>query len=131
MKLTEITSIYKRLYKNYIKEHMFRILMALALSVVVATSTSSIAWLLDPAVKKIFIDQDKTYAYLIPIAIIIAFTMKGVSLFLARTNVIKVGYWICAKLQRQMSEKILLSDTNTLENKHSAKFISNFLYDTV
>ena len=110
MKLAEIVSIYKRLYNNYIKPHMFRLILALALSVIVALSTSSIAWLLDPAVKKIFIDKDKTYALLIPLAIVVAFSMKGVSLFLARTNVIKVGYWICAELQKQMSEKILLSD---------------------
>ena len=77
MNLAEIVSIYKRLYNNYIKPHMFRLILALALSVIVALSTSSIAWLLEPAVKKIFIDKDKTYALLIPLAIVVAFSMKG------------------------------------------------------
>ncbi len=129
MNFKEILPILKRLFKDYIRKYFKRLILALALSIIVAGSTAGIAWLLDPAVKKIFIDQDKTYAYLIPIAIIIAFSAKGLSLFFARTNVIKVGYWVCAKMQKQMSDTIILSDTDTIENKHSAKFISNFLYD--
>ena len=130
MKFAEILPILKRLFKDYIRKYFKRLILALALSIVVAGSTAGIAWLLDPAVKKIFIDQDRTYAYLIPLAIIIAFSAKGLSLFFARTNVIKVGYWVCAEMQKQMSDKIILSDTDTIENKHSAKFISNFLYDS-
>jgi len=129
MKFAEILPILKRLFKDYIRKYFKRLILALVLSIVVAGSTAGIAWLLDPAVKKIFIDQDRTYSYLIPFAIIIAFSAKGLSLFFARTNVIKVGYWVCAEMQKQMSDKIILSDTNTVENKHSAKFISNFLYD--
>ena len=129
MKFPEILEILKRLFKNYVKRYLNRLIFALLLSVVVAASTSGIAWMLDPAVKKIFIDKDQTYTYLIPIGIIIAFASKGIALFLARTNVIKVGYWVCGELQKDMSDKILLSDTDTIENKHSAKYISNFLYD--
>ena len=129
MKFNELYSIAKRLYRDYIKKYIFRILIALFLSILVAGSTSSIAWLLDPAIKKIFIEQDKTYALIIPFAIILSFATKGVSLYFARTNVIKIGYWICGQLQKQMSNTILLSDTETIDKKHSGKFISNFLYD--
>ncbi len=129
MKLAEIIIIIKRLFNNYIKIYLYRLFFALFLSIIVAGSTSSIAWLLDPAVKKIFIEQDKTFAILIPIAIIVAFSLKGLSLFLARTTVIKIGFWVSTKLQKEMAQKIILSDTDTIDRKHSAKFISNFLYD--
>ncbi len=129
MKFGELYSIGKRLYQNYINKFILRILIALFLSVLVAGSTSAIAWLLDPAIKKIFIEQDKTYALIIPFAIILAFSTKGISLYFARTNIIKIGYWICGKLQKQMSNTILFSDTETIDKKHSGKFISNFLYD--
>ena len=123
MDFATLKKIILRLFNNYVKKYFFKIFIALLLSLIVAGSTASIAWLLDPAVKKIFIDQDKSYAYLIPIAIIIAFSAKGLSLFFARTNVIKVGYWVCAEMQKQMSDKIILSDTTTVENKLSAKFV--------
>ena len=129
MHFKELLQILKRLFNNYIRKHFKRLILALVLSIIVATSTAGIAWLLDPAIKKIFIDKDSTYALLIPLGIIVAFFSKGTSLFFARTNTIKVGYWICGEMQKQMSEKILLSDTETIEGKHSAKYISNFLYD--
>ena len=129
MKFGELYSIGKRLYQNYINKFILRILIALFLSVLVAGSTSAIAWLLDPAIKKIFIEQDKTYALIIPFAIILAFSTKGISLYFARTNIIKIGYWICGKLQKQMSNTILFSDTETIDKKHSGNSFQIFLYD--
>ena len=81
MKFEELKLILFRLYREYVKKHLSKILIALFLSILVAGSTSGIAWLLDPAVKKIFIEQDRTLAWLIPILIIVAFTTKGLSLY--------------------------------------------------
>ena len=91
MKFKELKLIIRRLYTGYISQYLGRIIFALVLSIIVAGSTSAIAWLLDPAIKKIFIEKDQTYAYLIPRAIILSFSAKGISLFLARTNIIKVA----------------------------------------
>ena len=118
-----------RLYNSYVKKHLTKIVAALFLSFGVAGGTAAIAWLLDPAVKKIFIEQDKTMILLIPVAIILAFSVKGLSLYFARTILIKVGNEICRKLQVEMSSSILKSDTHTIESKHSGKYISHFLYD--
>jgi len=129
MEFKELIQITKKLFRDYVKKYFSRLLFALALSLVVAGSTAAIAWLLDPAVKKIFIDKDTTYAYLIPILIIVAFSTKGLSLYFARINIIKVGSWIQGKIQKQLANKILLSDIQTLEKKHSGKYVSNILYD--
>ncbi len=129
MELKEIIFYLKRLYRNYVKEHMWRVFSAAILSLVVAGTTSAIAWLLDPAVKKIFIENDRTFAILIPISIIIVFTAKGLSLYFARLLIIVLGHRVIEKLQGQMTGHILLSDTQSLETKHSGKYISSFLYD--
>jgi ATP-binding cassette, subfamily B, bacterial MsbA len=129
MKFPEIIKICKRLFNNYVREHLGRLLSTFLLSIVVAGSTAGIAWLLDPAIKKIFIDQDKTFKLLIPFLIIFAFAAKGMSLYFARINVIKVAAWIGGKLQEQLASKILKTDIQKLENKHSAKYVSNVLYD--
>jgi len=107
-----------------------RIIVALTLSVVVAGSTSAIAWLLDPAVKKIFIDQDKTFAIFIPILVVFAFAGKGISLYFARLIVIVLGNRIKQALQNKMTDNILLSDSQTIESKHTGKYISTFLYES-
>jgi len=129
MTVFELKKILTRLYKFYVKEYLGKLILALFLSFAVAGGTAAIAWLLDPAVKKIFIEQDKTMMLLIPMAIVLAFSIKGSSLYFARTITIKIGQEICKTLQSQMALSILKSDTHTIESKHSGKYISHFLYD--
>ena len=129
MKFDELKLILKRMYREYVKKHIKKILISLALSLIVAVSTSSIAWLLDPAVKKIFIEQDKLFAWSIPILIIIAFSSKGLSLYFARLNIIRVGQEVAGALQKKIANTILTSDIQTLDNRHSGKYISNIMFD--
>jgi len=129
MPLDKVIFYLKRLYRNYTKKYLNRIFIALALSVVVAGSTSATAYLLDPAIKKIFIDQDKTYALLVPALIILAFASKGISLYLARSLLIVLGLRIQQKILNEMTASLLLFDLETIETKHSGKYISHFLYD--
>ncbi|MDA7606763.1 ABC transporter ATP-binding protein/permease [Pelagibacteraceae bacterium] len=129
MKFDELIIILKRLYRGYVKKHFKKILIALALSLIVALNTSAIAWLLDPAVKKIFIDKDVTYAWLIPLAIIVAFSGKGASLYFARVIMIKIAAQIGGEVQQQIAQNILTTDIQTLDNRHSGKYISNFMFD--
>ena len=129
MKFAHLKKILLRLYIYYIKAHFGKILLALFLSFGVAGGTASIAWLLDPAVKKIFIEQDKTMILLIPAAIVLSFVVKGLSLYFSRTALINVSQQITRKLAVEMSSNILRSDVHTLESKHSGKYISHFLYD--
>ena len=85
------TDIFKRLYNQYTSRFIIKIILAALLSVLVAISTSATAWLLDPAIEKIFINKDQTLIVLIPFAIILAFTTKGISLYLAKLRMINVG----------------------------------------
>ena len=130
MKLEELKILILRLFKEYVRKHLKKILFALVLSIIVAGSTSGIAWLLDPAVKKIFIDQDKTFAWTIPILIIVAFSSKGLSLYFARINIIRVGEEVAGALKKKIAQNILTSDIQTLDNRHSGKYISNIMFDT-
>ena len=130
MKFEELKIILKRLYIEYVKKHLKKILVSLALSLIVAASTSGIAWLLDPAVKKIFIEQNKVFAWSIPLLIIVAFSSKGLSLYFARINIIRVGEEVAGALQKKVANNILTSDIQTLDNRHSGKYISNVMFDT-
>ena len=120
---------FKRLYKDYTKKHINKIILSAFFSVLVAGSTSSIAWLLDPAIKKIFIDQDQTLIFVIPILIILAFATKGISLYIAKVLMINVGEEVKKKLQYDMLRSLIRADTQFIDKKHSGKFISNLIYD--
>ena len=129
MKLDKIIFYAKRLYRNYIRQYLNRIFLALFLSFLVAGTTSAIAWLLDPAVKKIFIENDKLYGVFIPILIIVAFSTKGISLYLARSITLEIGNRVKQQIQNELAGNILLSDSEIIESKHSGKYMSHFLYD--
>ena len=129
MKFEELKIILKRLYKDHVNRYLDRIFLSLFLSLIVSLSTSAIAWLLDPAVKKIFIENNQTYAWVIPLAIIIAFSSKGICLYLARILLIKTGQEISGELQTKVAKYILNTDVATIEKKHSGKFISNINFD--
>ena len=130
MSFSTIKKNLLRLYNSYVKKHFLKLILALILSFAVAGGTASIAWLLDPAVKKIFIEQDKTMMLLIPIAIILSFSVKGISLYFARLTLIKIGNEVVKTLQTQLSSCILKSDVNTIESRHSGKYIAHVFYDT-
>ena len=129
MNFSKLKKVLLRLFNSYIKKHLFKLIMALLLSLSVASSTGAIAWLLDPAVKKIFIDQNKTMLILIPLAIALAFTIKGGSLYTARTILIAISNDVVRVMQTQLAKCILKSDISTIESKHSGKYIAHFFYD--
>ncbi len=121
----------KRLFNEYTKKYIKKIAIAVFFSLLVAASTSSIAWLLDPAIDKIFIQKDQSLLIIIPFLIIIAFTTKGVSLYLAKIIMINVGEDIKKKLQFDMLNTLISADTQSIDKKHTGKFISNLTYDVM
>ena len=123
------TQIFKRLYIDYTKKYLNKIILSAFFSILVAGSTSSIAWLLDPAIKKLFIERDQSLIFIIPFAIIVAFAVKGFSLYFAKITMIGVGESIKKKLQYDMVSTLIKSDTQIIDKKHSGKFISNLTYD--
>ena len=128
MNIATLKKILLRLYHSYVKKYLNKIIISLLLSIGVAGSTATIAWLLDPAIDKMFIEQDTTMMVLIPIAIVFAFACKGLSLYLARIVLIKVGGKIVFIMQKQLASSILTSDIHTLESKHSGQYLSHILF---
>jgi len=121
--------ILKRLYNDYTKKYLNKIFLAVFFSILVAGSTSATAWLLDPAIEKIFINKDQTLIFVIPILIIAAFSTKGISLYMAKVLMFKVAEEVKKKIQVDMLSSFIKADTDFIENKHSGKYISNLNFD--
>jgi ATP-binding cassette, subfamily B, bacterial MsbA len=122
-------STIKRLFKEYTIKHINKIFIAIFFSILVAGSTSGIAYLLDPAIEKIFINQDQTLMYVIPILIIIVFFTKGMSLYIAKAIMIRVAQELKADVQDDMMKSLISSDTKFIDKAHTGKFISNLTMD--
>jgi len=121
--------IIKRLFFDYTKKHLKKILSSIFFALLVAGSTSAIAYLLDPAIKKIFIEKDQALMIIIPIFIITAFAVKGLSLYLAKILMISVSEEVRKDLQCDMLNNLIAADTRLIDGKHTGKFISNITND--
>ena len=119
----------RRLYNDYTKKYLKKIIFSVFLSIIVAGSTASIAWLLDPAIEKIFIEKDQTLILIIPILIIIAFTAKGFSLYIAKAIMISVAEEVKKDVQTDMMHSLINADTQIIDNKHTGKFIGHLMTD--
>ena len=123
--------LLKRIFRTQIRKYFKQIVIIFLFIILSAMATTAVAWLLDPAIKKIFIEKDKVMLYVIPVAIICAFAIKSLSVFVVRIKTIKIAYSVIKNIQILLGEKILQSDTSFLTSKHSGKFISNFTNDTL
>jgi len=121
--------ILKRLFRDYTKNFTKKIGISVFYTLIVAVSTSSIAWLLDPAIKKLFVEKNQALLLVIPGLIVVAFAFKGISLYLARTTMIGVAEDIKAIIQSDMSKALVKADTGYIDGKHTGKFISNLTFD--
>ena len=121
--------IIKRLYKDYTRKHYKKIIIAFFFSILVAGSTSAIAYLLDPAIEKIFIEKDRSLKYIIPGLIILAFSTKGISLYIAKVLMINVSQELKADVQKDMLRSLIASDTKFIDSAHTGRFISNLTMD--
>ena len=119
----------KRLYKNYTKKYLKKILLSVFFTLILAASTSSVAYLLDPAIKELFVQQNNKMIYLIPSLIILAFSFKGISLYMAKVIMISVAEEVRKDIQTDMFNSLINADTKLIDNKHSGKFISNLTND--
>jgi len=121
--------ILKRLYLNYTKKYLKKILISVFFTILLAGSTSSVAYLLDPAIKQLFIEKKQSYIFLIPFLIILAFTIKSISLYLAKVIMIGVSVEVKRDMQTDMFASLIKADTQLIDNKHSGKFITNLTND--
>ena len=123
------SQILIRLFKDSIKPYKVRLFSSLFFMVIIALATGATAWLLDPAIDKIFLDKDESMLLLIPIAIILTLFIKSVATYIQIILLNGVAQNIIADTQIKLFKKIINADLAWLHKIHSAKIISNFLYD--
>ena len=118
-----------RLYNSYTNKYIKNILISVFFTILLAGSTSSVAYLLDPAIKQLFINQDKKFLYLIPGLIVLAFSVKGLSLYFAKVIMINVSEEVRKDIQVDMFSSLINADTKLVDQKHSGKFVTNLTND--
>src|SRR5712671_2720281 len=118
-----------RLLRDYLGLQKLNLAFAILCMAGGAAMTALLAWLLDPAIRYVFLEKRTDMVLLIPLAIVVAVTVRAALNFgeTALTNML--GQRIVADTQRDMVHSLIGFDLQRLNLVHSGQFISNFLYD--
>lgn len=121
--------ILSRLFKDSVKPYTIKLSGSFFFMLITALTTGLTAWILDPAIEKIFLEKDNTMLIIIPVAIIVTLLLKSFATYMQTAILGEVAQQIIADTQIKMFSKIIYSDLAWVQKNHSGKLISNFLYD--
>ena len=122
-------ALIARLLRDYVGPRRGALILALLCMAGGALTTGAIAWLLDPAIKYIFLDKRMDMLVRIPSAVVVVVFLRGALNYGESTFSNSVGQGIVADTQRDMFKSLMASDLQRLNEIHSGQFVSNFLYD--
>ena len=122
--------LIKRIFRTQVKKYIPELSLTFIFIILTSLTTAATAWLLDPAIKEIFVNKNIKMLYFIPLAIVLTFIIKAFAIYGTRIVTIKVGIKIIKNIQTLMAKKFLLSDISHITKKHSGRYLSNFTSDT-
>lgn len=126
---TSVYPLLKRLALEELPAHKGKLIVALICMVIAAVTTATTAGLIDPSIKKIFLEKDKELLILLPILIVGVSIVRGISTYGQSVLMNMIGMHVIHSLQMKMYDKLLHMDMVDLDQKHSGHVISSFLND--
>ena len=118
-----------RLVRNHVRPHLGRLLFAAFCMALVAGATAANAWLMQPVLDDVFLKQDRTLLYLVPLAILLIALVKGAATYGQSVTMNYVGQRIISAVQLAMFAHLMRSDIAFFHSNSTGKLISRFNND--
>jgi ATP-binding cassette, subfamily B, bacterial MsbA len=119
---------YRRL-KPYVRPHLSTLIIGGLLALVVSAMDGAIAWLVKPAMDEIFIKRDLQMLKLVPLALLAAYLIKGVTRYSQASLMASVGERVVARLRRDLYAHIQGMPLAFFASVHSADLMARILTD--
>jgi len=112
-----------------IKEYRLRLLLALLCGMAISGINGAIAWSVKPAMEQIFVKKSSEFLYLVPFAVIVLFTLRGVFTFVNNYLMNSIGGKIINNLRGAIYEKLLKLPFSFFCRDSSGNVISKLIND--
>lgn len=122
-------AIIGRLLHDYMGRRWNRLVLAAVCMIVTAIMNGALAWLLDPAIKKIFLDNSAHMLPVITAAIAGVVVIRAIASFGEQYTLSNLAERVVADVQHDMFRSQIQLDIATLNDVHSGEMVSKFLYD--
>ncbi len=116
-------------YLPYMKNYKGKFALAIFGMILVSVSTAAVAYLVKPVMDKIFIEQNITMLYILPIFIVLSFLGKGIGAFLSSYYLTYIGEDVVRIMRDKMLEHIISLDMKFHLTTHSGELISRISND--
>ncbi|MES0879217.1 ABC transporter ATP-binding protein [Roseibium sp. SCP14] len=102
--------LIKRLFSENFRKYIPKYLLAFVFMAMIAATTAASAWIMRDVVNEVFVNKDSTMVYLIGLAVLVIFTLKGASTYGQMIVLSRVGNEIVADLRRRMFDHLIRQD---------------------
>jgi ATP-binding cassette, subfamily B, bacterial MsbA len=123
------TPVLLRLTRDYLSGHWLTLAAAMLAMIVTSAMTMALAYIVQPAIRELFLNKNGQFLLLIPLAACAILIARAASFYAQQTLVGSLGERIVAATQRDMFDSLIRRDLASLNEVHSGQFVSNFLYD--
>jgi subfamily B ATP-binding cassette protein MsbA len=123
--------VFRRIMARFVRPYTRRLLLAVAVMAVVSGTTALTAWLMDPVVNEVFVNQNHTMLWAIGGAVLATFLVKSVATFVQAALMSSIGFNIVADIKRALFRHLLDQDVSLFQEQHSGTLLSRFTYDVV
>lgn len=120
-----------RLLRSYVRPYLPRLMVAFVFMAGIAITTASLAWLLDPAIKLIFIEKDQSMVLIIPVAIVAVSLLRAAATFAQTYMMSRIGQQIVVQIQEQLVRHFVHLDLASLNDRHKGKVMARFQNSTI
>jgi len=120
--------MYKRILE-YVKPYWIRILIASLCAIGVSGATAAVAWLVQPALDKIFIQKNLQMLMLIPVAILIMYFLKGVFNYYQSYLMRYVGNRVIMDMRNDLYSHLTVMPMQFYTEHSTGKLMSRLLND--
>ncbi len=122
--------LYGRLLKQYVLRYKFRLLLAILFMVVGAVTTAATAFLMKPIVDEVFFEKNPEIVFYTTIAVVVIFTIRGMSTYGQAYYMQWVGNRVVADIQKSLFKKLISADLAWFHENSTGQLITRFVYDT-
>lgn len=122
--------VVRRIAGQHLRPRLRIILIGFAAMLVVAATTGAVPFMIQLAADEVFTNRDERLLYLVPIAVVLVISLKGIAEYIATVSEAYIGHRVVADLRILMFEKLANADLSWLQRHHSGRFISSFLTDS-
>ncbi len=121
--------LLRRLFRGYISKHIGTLSIAMAAMAIVAATTASYAYIMQPLVDRVFVNRDPGMLLFVPIAVLVVGAIKAVATYVQAYLMGVFGQRIIADIQNSMYAHIIRSDLAFFHSKATGGLLASFLND--